>query len=424
MTEPTNPHSEHRPEDAAHDAAPPSHVDADTTAPDPAADTTASAPDIMEPAPDIATLRAAAPVPPPRGRSAVWPALAVLAFLVLFGAVAYLYLNPVPPPPGAAPDEVASLREQVQSLTARLASVTQTEAQLQQLVANQQSAPQAPAQPTDQGSSDALAALTQRVTTLENRPAPPPPTPAPDLRPLEQRVAALEHAPAVDAVGHADFAKLASRVDAVAGRQDQLDGRLQAQEAALSSKMDTLQGQVGMLDQRVGAVAKAADGAAGTLGAVQQKTTRLAQLAAARAALDEGQPLGPMQDAPTALARFATAAPPTLAHLRLTFPAAAQAAADASRPADDAKTGFWDRVEGKAESLVTVRRGDRVLVGDPSAGVLARARAALDAGDLAGAVAAVNTLTGPAAAPLAGWKSEAQSLLDARAALAALEAHA
>ncbi len=420
MSEPTTPHPEHRPEDAAHDAAPPSPIDANTTAPESAADTTEPTPDITEPAPDTAT-----PVPPARRRSVVWPALTVLAFLVLFGAVAYLFLNPVPPPPGAAPDEVAALREQVQSLTARLASVTQTEAQLQQLVANQQSAPSAPApaQSTDQASSDALAALAQRVTTLENRPAPPP-APAPDLRPLEQRVAALEHAPSVDAVSHADFAKLASRVDAVAGRQDQIDGRLQAQEAALSSKVDALQAQVGALSQQVGTVARAADGAAGTLGAVQQKTTRLAQLAAARAALDEGKPLGPIQDAPPALARFATTPPPTLAHLRLTFPAAAQAAADASRPADDAKAGFWQRVQGQAESLVTIRRGDHVVVGDPSAGVLERARAALDAGDLAGAVAAVNTLSGAAAAPLAAWKAEAQSLLDARAALAALEAHA
>jgi hypothetical protein len=387
-----------------------------------------STPDITEPAPDTAV-----PVAPARRRSVFWPALSVLAFLVLFAAVAYLYLNPVPPPPGAGSDEVASLRDQVQSLTARLASVTQTEAQLQQLVANQQSAPpaSAPAQTTDQASSDALAALTQRVAALENRPAPPPPTPAPDLRPLEQRVAALEHAPSVDAVSHADLAKLASRIDAVAGRQDQVDGRLQAQEAAITSKLAAAQGQLaaaqGQIDtlgQQVGAVAKAADGAAGTLGAVQQKTTRISQLAAARAALDEGKPLGPIADAPPVLARFATASPPTLAHLRLTFPAAAQAAADASRPADDTKAGFWQRVAGQAESLVTIRRGDHVVVGDPSAGVIARARAALDAGDLAGAVAAVNTLSGPAAAPLAAWKAEAQSLLDARAALAALEAHA
>ena len=72
---------------------------------------------------------------------------------------------------------------------------------------------------------------------------------------------------------------------------------------------------------------------------------------------------------------------------------------------------------------MTVRQGDRVLVGDSAAGVLARARNALDAGDLAGAVAAVSTLSGPPAAAMAGWRADAQAVLDARAGLAAMAAH-
>ena len=51
--------------------------------------------------------------------------------------------------------------------------------------------------------------------------------------------------------------------------------------------------------------------------------------------------------------------------------------------------------------------------------MLARARGSLDAGDLAGAVAAVATLTGPAAQAMADWLAQARALLDARAALAA-----
>ena len=60
-----------------------------------------------------------------------------------------------------------------------------------------------------------------------------------------------------------------------------------------------------------------------------------------------------------------------------------------------------------------------MLVGDPAAGVLAHARAALEAGDLAAAVADVATLEGAAAQAMAAWLAQARSLLEARAALAA-----
>jgi len=58
-----------------------------------------------------------------------------------------------------------------------------------------------------------------------------------------------------------------------------------------------------------------------------------------------------------------------------------------------------------------------VLVGDPAAGVMARARSALDGGDLAGAVAAVGSLSGSAADAMAVWLADAKALLAARAAL-------
>ena len=81
-------------------------------------------------------------------------------------------------------------------------------------------------------------------------------------------------------------------------------------------------------------------------------------------------------------------------------------------------------MQNRAESLVTVRRGDNVLVGDPASGVIARARTALDAGDLAGAVTVLSTLSGPPAQAMAPWLGQAKALLEARAALAALAARA
>ena len=49
---------------------------------------------------------------------------------------------------------------------------------------------------------------------------------------------------------------------------------------------------------------------------------------------------------------------------------------------------------------------------------------AMNAGDLQGAVSALDALTGDAAQAMAEWKAKAQSLLDARAALATLAAQA
>jgi hypothetical protein len=70
-----------------------------------------------------------------------------------------------------------------------------------------------------------------------------------------------------------------------------------------------------------------------------------------------------------------------------------------------------------------VRRGDQVIVGDPAAGVLSRAQDDVANGDLAGAVVALSALQGPAATAAHDWVGRAQSLLDARAALAAMAAH-
>ena len=103
------------------------------------------------------------------------------------------------------------------------------------------------------------------------------------------------------------------------------------------------------------------------------------------------------------------------------FPAAAQAALAAGRPAPAGKP-FLERIWAEAQDLVTIRQGEHVLVGDPAAGVLAHAQTALDAGDLAGAAASVGSLSGPAAHALAGWLDQARGLLAARAALADLAA--
>jgi hypothetical protein len=119
------------------------------------------------------------------------------------------------------------------------------------------------------------------------------------------------------------------------------------------------------------------------------------------------------------LAQFADKAPPTEAALRLSFGDAARAAHEAGMPIK-ADAPFLDRVWARMQSSLTVRQGDHIVVGDAVSGVLAHAESRLDAGDLAGAVAALGDLSGPAASAMAPWRQQAQSLLDARAALLTL----
>ena len=148
-----------------------------------------------------------------------------------------------------------------------------------------------------------------------------------------------------------------------------------------------------------------------------RRITLLNQLAAARMALDAGQPLGLIANAPPALSIFASAPPPTEAALRLGFPAAARAA-EAASIAGDTKGGVWARVQARLENFVTISAGSHVLIGAPAAAVIAQARTLLEVGDLAGAVAALNQLSATTQAAMGDWLTQARALVAARAALA------
>jgi hypothetical protein len=251
--------------------------------------------------------------------------------------------------------------------------------------------------PLDQRVQDQrVQAIEARVTALERRPPPVAPAqpgpaaapgangPAPDLGPLEARIAALEQRPPPVAVPNPN---------------DSLAPRLTADEARLAT-----------LEKSAEVPAQLAD-----------RANRIARVQAAFIALSVGHPLGDVPGTPPALARYAATAPPTEAALRLSFPALAQAALAADHPAPGEKP-FLQRVWAEAQDLITIRQGEHVLVGNPAAGILAHAQTALDAGDLAGAVASLDTLSGPAAQALAAWLDQAHGLLAARAALAELAA--
>ena len=215
------------------------------------------------------------------------------------------------------------------------------------------------------------------------------------------------------------------------GLQDQIT-QLQAQANRAAPAPDSLSAQADLAQKYAALAAQvnamqsqlAADhGTLTSMQAAQADLTKLtarmtltSQLATARMALDAGLPLGPIANAPPALAKFAAIAPPTEAALRETFPAAANAALAASI-AGDARISYWARVREKLASLITISDGDRVILGAPAAAVINQAQAELTAGDLAGAVAAIDHLSLPTQNAMQPWLAQAQALLAARAAL-------
>jgi hypothetical protein len=388
------------------------------------------------------------------------PLLYLLGFVILGGTVAYLYSHPATPPEAQqAAVRVDGLQGQVQTLTDRLAKLE--------------------ARPAGAGAAAAadLALLDKRTAALENRPAPPPV----NFKPVEDRIAALEgKAPpppfdpaplttrldtlaALAAKGTADAGALGGRVDALAskeaadatavgGRLDSVVAKETADANAMGGRLDSLAGKetadvtamnarvasvvakqgadaaalgsrLDALDGRIAAVDTQAKQTASQIGAVSERSGRVVRMQAAMAALESGQPLGDIPGAPPAVARFATTPAKTEQELRRSFDAAADAAEQAGQPAIMESRSFGERLIARAQQAVTVRQGDRVLVGDPLSGRIIRARAALDAGDLAGAVKALDGLAGPAQAAMADWVGQARALLEARTALSSMAAH-
>ncbi len=344
----------------------------------------------------------AAPALPPRRRSVAGPVLGVIGFLVLAAAIAWLWRNPPAPPPNPAQTQaLAALDRQVAAMATE------------------------------------VRALDQRVTALAARKPPAPPNPV-DLGPVEARLTALEHRPAptpappADMATKADVSALGARIDALA----QKEGSTAALGKQLGAQGDTLartQASTAALGKRVDGLEQTAQTRAADLATINHEVAtlqagaagieRLARLQAAAAALDAGAPIGTIPDAPPALARYAATPPPTLSALRLSFPAAARAAAEASRP-DVADKSLLSRMWARVRNVVTVRQGNQVVVGNPASGPLAAAQTALDAGDLAGAVVELAKLQGPAALAMGDWLAQARALLAARAAIAQMQAHA
>jgi hypothetical protein len=338
----------------------------------------------------------AAPVAASHRRRCALPVLSALGFVLLVGGLAWTWnqqqmlRRQVAEQASTAaldPARLATLGQRLSALEQRPAAPAADVGALESRLSALEQRPAAPA--ADVG------ALESRLSALEQRPA----APAVDLGALESRLSALEQRPAAPAV---DLGPLESRLSALEQRPPPVAPDLSGAVASLTDRLATLEKRLTQSEQaETGVAARAA---------------RTARLQAASAALEAGQPLGELPDAPAALTRFASARPPTEAALRLSFPEAAKRAEAASLPSTQGQS-LARRMWQRAQALITVRQGNKVVIGAPAATVLASAHERLEAGDLAGAVAALGQLDGPAAQAMAAWREQAQALLDARAAL-------
>jgi len=352
----------------------------------------------------------------------------VAACLVLAGALISLPYWPAeirtlwrgeaaPPPPAPALD-LQAVRRDAAAVANAAAEATKREltAKLDDLEKRVRAAAAAAAERPAIAPDPAIAELRAKIAALESRPAP---ATAPPIAP-----------PSAAGVPTAD--------------QEKELAALRLEIATVRTALQTLdQAMAGQRDQAK-ALAEAVDkarGEAGARGAGEQKVLAAARASAViglaarlNAALEAGLPfaadldlLAPLAQGDAKLAEVIKSLQPygqngvaSRATLVAGFPAVAKAAL-AEDLADDS---FGERLLGKLRSLVSLRRVGADVQGDSVEAKLARAEAALDAGDLAKAVGIVKSLPPQTARATAGWLSGADAHLAARRAVDQLAAQA
>ena len=319
-------------------------------------------------------------------------------------------------PPAPPVDVAAEVGAARQALTARIDALDKRLQALADTVAQVSATPPAAATPAPTPSDEALDKLRSRVEALENKPpvpaaAPPPAEPntasSAEVDKVDQDVAALRVEIATLRSG------LQSLEQAVSGQKDQAKALADAVEKTKAESSRTSADEKKAL-----ATARAS--------AVIGIAARL------NAALESEQPftsdlalLGPLaQDDKTiaeqreALQPLADKGVTSRAGLVAAFPAMARAAL-ADDVADDS---FGQRILGRLKALVSLRRVGPDVPGDTVEAKLARAEAALKAGDLAQAVDLVRSLPEQTRRATADWLARAEAHLAARRAVDRLAA--
>lgn len=262
----------------------------------------------------------------------------------------------------------------------------------------------------------ALADLDRRVAALEQRPAAASaPAPTVDLAPLQNQLTQQQQS----------LQALEERVGALATNVDQRPAGDPAAVQELRTTTGKLGAAVADLDSRLGKIsASAGDSRADQALVLGLGQLRQSLLGSAPFTADLAAVTALAHDRPevaAALAPLATDAArgiPSLAILQQRFAAGAGAIANAGTSPPPAANDWGGIALAKLRGLVTVRRvGSAAIVNGGPPAAVATAEQALAAGDLAGAVAALATLTGDAATAAKPWLDDANRRLTAAAAL-------
>ncbi len=210
-----------------------------------------------------------------------------------------------------------------------------------------------------------------------------------------------------------DINQRLSQVEVGSGRLSALERRLGDVQTTLSNIQATVDKNADQASRPAAAVL-AINQLADALGRGGGYGAEL-ELVRAIAAGDDSE----MASAVGTLEQWSESGVSTPGEIRATFPAMAQAVAQTQFQSEG---GSWyDDVRNRLSALVTVRRvGDNALAGGGVDAALAQADAALERGDLAGSVKAIESLKGTAADAAADWLAKARDRLAADKALASL----
>jgi uroporphyrinogen-III synthase len=258
------------------------------------------------------------------------------------------------------------------------------------------------------GSDPAVAELRSRVEALEGRPAAAPPTGTPATPPAMP-------------AGEADkeIAVLRAEITTLHTALQALDQSVTGQREQTKALGDALGARnTGEQKALVAARASAVIGVAARLSAALDSGLPFAADLNLLAPLAQGD--AKLTEVAAALQPYAQAGVASRAALAASFPAVAKAAL-ADDVADDS---FGERLLGKVRGIVSLRRVGDDVPGDSAEAKLARAEAALDAGDLAKAVDLVKSLPPQTARATSAWLARAEAHLAAKRAIDALAAHA
>ena len=295
----------------------------------------------------------------------------------------------------------AQITAQADALTGRAAEAGADAARQVLADSTPSAAPEIPAALTDR-----IAALEKGLSDLGSRPAPQPVEPAP--------VAGAEPAAPTPAappgVSQEALDALAARVNEQQARIDELAAR-PVVDPATAEQVQTLARQAEELQQSTVDANRRA----------QTATAASALQAAIEANAPRDQALADLAEAGIEVPAILTGDVPRLDQLRAEFPAAAR---DGLRVSIEAQPGTGGAMQ-TIGNFLRVQTGARSIEprdgSDPDA-VLSRANAAVEAGDISGALTEIGTLPEAGQQAMAGWTAKAATWVEANAALGALVA--